>query len=954
MPGSKSLFKLLKVKEEEQRIVLLLMGYSFFMGGAVAVFYTVVVASFLVNFSDAALPQTYIAGGVLVYSTGLLISHFQKKWASEKMGEWALLLMIFSIVALVSVYYLTHNKWVFFALFIWNRFFVLVNGLTFWAVVAKVFNLQQAKRLSGLINTGEVVASVIAYLSIPFLIKLVNPDALLILVVIQLAICLGFILSIHRRFLNNTIDKKQTDSFEFKGNSYKRQVDKSYYRVIFVLALLPVFGLFYVEYIFLSQSRIIFPYKESLASFLAIFFGICSGIEFLLKTFLYNRLLAKYGMRLGIIILPVSLAFSFLLASIYGFENNATALFFACIVLARFFMSTVRKAISDPVYQVLYQPIPAGLRLWVQAKIEGRAKAIGGLLAGIFLWAMHHFLDVNNEVLSVIFLGISVFWIFVAVNGTAIYKHIVRDKVFKFPDPVKYQDDFYPSTRESLSYDEVSLLAQSGDAKDRYRAAVCLAESKRFMSFKYLIPLLQDEDENVREAAIISSGHLKREELLPYLFEQLVDERFSNLTMNALVKSGVSVIRQIEKTFASRSEKQQSHVKLLEIVNRIGGAESQQFLRRNLFHPHRAIKEKAMSALQEQGYLASATEQSYFLQELDEYLALYVWVLSVQEDLSVEYDNENSLMQELELEKEQIIKKAFIVLQVLYGSKFKVIQLFNTDQEAEVRDYLIEITDLLLPENVKNKLLPFLESTSREETLFRYRGIFPYRENSVEERLKDIANKDYTRISRWTKSLAVLGLKRFESESVTPVLVAKSIASSRVLSEAALYTLRMVNPSRFGELIRIFKEQKDEFHLNLIESLPRAKEEDQLLICKVKRLRSVKAFSKTSNEEIQRILLQSTYNNIIDNQYVVLDSCLSKKGVSIIVTTGSLLLTSSNIISAGEVMNLSEFQKDGGEFKVTAIGTTEFYLIENYHLKDLYKTDQETIQKDLSETFVAK
>ncbi|MCF0056196.1 HEAT repeat domain-containing protein [Dyadobacter sp. CY356] len=933
---NRSVLNLLKIKQGEENLVFLLIGYSFFMGGATAVFYTIVVSSFLINFESSFLPYAYIAGGILVYLVGMFIGKLQKMITSEKLGEGMLISLISSIVILLVLYQITGNKWVFFALFIWNRFFVLVNGVTFWAIVGKLFNFQQSKRLSGLINTGEVIASVVAYLSMPLLIKFLNMNFLLIFVVVLLMACSYLIHTIHRNYLSHDLNKvKQTSEIKEHTKPVEK-LDKGYYKVIFILAVLPVFGLFYVEYIFFTESRVIFPNKESLASFLAVFFGICSIVEFFIKSFFYNRLLAKYGMRIGIIILPVSLAFSFLLAVVYGLSSGPSAIFFACIVLARFFLSAVRKAISDPVYQILYQPIPAAFRLKIQGRIEGRAKSVGGLLAGVILLILHRLSIVDDVALSIVFLAVTMYWIFTSVRGQGAYKQIVRDKVFIIPEkPVYKVAEPQIAEEHPADYEEVLELTSSSNGSDRYRAAYNLGRSNRFMSYKYLIPLLQDKDPHVREVAIVASGELKREELWPYLFEQLDQDRFYTMASQALVKSGTPLLKQIERSFASRSEGKLFQIKLLEIVKGIGGSEGIRFLRKNIANPNRYIKEKVTSSLRDLGYKATVLEQTYFLQEFDDYVASYVWVLAAQADLFNDYEEDSQLMIVLEKEKELIMLKAFTVLEVLYGSKFNVIVLLDGDQQEDVRDYLIEIADLMLPEDVKNKLLPFLESTTLHEMLNRYQEIFPQNQLTVEERLKDIVNKDYTRISRWTKSIAMLELKHYSSESVTPLLVSNALSSSKVVSETAFYILRIVNPKRFSALFKIIHQKKDDFHKAIMEPLDWLSSEEDLLISKLRRLRGMEQLGVLSNENLQRILLHSTYFNVEMDDVTDLRKFTNDREVSLIVTYGKLVFSGQNHVVSGDIWDITEHRKRGIVMIPNAMADSEFYIVETYILRDL-------------------
>ncbi len=474
---------MLNVRKGEGNLVTLLMAYSFFMGGATALFYTVVASSFLISFDRLMLPQVYIVGGVFTYLLGLGVTRLQKLMAFDKLAERMLFFLISSIVVFLVTYHLTGSRWVFFVLFIWNRVFVLVNGVTFWAVVVKLFNLQQSKRLSSLINTGDVFSSVIMYLAVPGLVKIIPVDYLLVVAVAFLIVCSFLLRKIHQKYVTTASTKSAgTSTVEKAGEA---AVDPSYYRNIFLLALLPVFALFYVEYIFFTESRAIFTDKGSLAGFLGIFFGISSILEFFIKTFLYNRLISKFGLKLGILILPASLVFSFAVSVIYGLGYDTAGIFFACVALSRFFMSAIRKAISEPAYQSLYQPIPARFRLNIQGRIEGRAKAIGGLAAGILLLILVNFADLSALQLSIVFLIVAIGWAVASFTGQNAYKKAVRDKAFIFPTRSKRTAEYKPEMQEvEKPFDLLVKQVFSKDEKERIEAAVGFGGSSRVVYLK--------------------------------------------------------------------------------------------------------------------------------------------------------------------------------------------------------------------------------------------------------------------------------------------------------------------------------------------------------------------------------------------------------------------------------------------------------------------------------------
>ncbi|GAB2784745.1 hypothetical protein GCM10027275_31290 [Rhabdobacter roseus] len=940
-----TLLKLLNIKQGEEKLVFLLIGYSFVMGGAMAIFYTVVASSFLMSFNSLALPQAYIVGGVFVYSLGLLVTQAQRLTSFARLAEGLLIFLIVSIAGLVAIHHYTSSKWVFFVLFIWNRVFVLVNGVTFWGVVAKLFNLQQAKRLSSLISTGDVISSVVAYLSIPLVIKYISADYLLYTVVGLLIICAVLMHRLHRIFLVDTdvLDlaheggTPQTAVTQAKPEPEPPLINKAYYSNIFLLALLPVFGLFYVEYLFFTESRAIFPDKVLLASFLGFFFGISAIIEFFIKTFFYNRLLSKYGLRIGIIMLPASLVFGFILASLYGIAYEAAALFFACIVLGRFFMSAIRKAISEPAFQVLFQPIAARIRLEVQGRIEGRAKAIGGLLAGVLLLVLTQVPFIDAQLLSVLFLLIAVLWLYISIKTQGTYKSTIRDRVYPLQQPRDAQPRRttrkHPATSQSHSFEALITMVSSPQSADRIEAARGLCCSGRFLAYKYLIPLLQDPDPNVREAALEASGALYRPELWPYLLEQLNSERYALPAAKALAKVGKPLLREIDRFFLNSSEEEDYQEKLIEIVEQIGGEEAIRFLRRKLNFPQRSVREKVIETLQNLGYVSTHTEQTILLQEFEDHVAFLAWLLAAQTDILGTYEPDSELGKALEREHYRTILKVFTVLSVIYGDKFKVITLLLENKNEDVRDYLMEISELLLPEPVKDKVLPMIDGSSLEEMNLRYQAVFPQETLSVKDRLKDIINKDYTRISPWTKAIAIKELQHDTPESVTPILVANAVASSRLISETALYVLRVLNPERYTSLTQNLARQHDDFHGAIVSELAWVSHDEELLVCKLRRLWSVEVLRSLKIKELKSILLRAHYLRLERHEVLDLQKLVEPdEDYTLIVTHGTLVLASEGAVGSGTLWQVPPAGPSGAPQLITAQEASEAYLVQTYKI----------------------
>jgi len=433
--------KVFNLKKGEEKVVMLLTGYSFFMGLAYAYFYTASTSLFIGKFEIGMLPYAYMGQGVVSYFVWLLFKRLQKYIPFSKVFIAGGIFLFVSVVALSLEYIHNESKFSAYALFVWYNIFLLLNGIGFWGIAAKIFNLSQAKRLFGLIGSGEILARVISFLSVPLLLKSIKTSDLFYLSMGGLVVCL-ILMPIITRHLKGQINvaKPKTVANDQQAKDSGSIFKNRYFLFIFILALFPLFATFYVDFIFLGQVKLQFVNAKVISGFISIFMGSMSVAEFILKTFVSGRVMTKYGLLLSLLLLPVLLAFSTTLAAVLGTFYGTVGLFFSFIILSRLFVRVVRTLFFDPSFQILYQPVPLEHRLGLQSKVEGVSKSIGFIFAGamLLLLARAKFLDV--VMYNYIFLIIIAAWIWVSYQLFHEYKHLLKSAVSKLTAYV-YADD---------------------------------------------------------------------------------------------------------------------------------------------------------------------------------------------------------------------------------------------------------------------------------------------------------------------------------------------------------------------------------------------------------------------------------------------------------------------------------------------------------------------------------
>lgn len=922
-------FRFFNVKKTEEKLILFLVGYSFCMGGAMAVYYAVVVSDFLTTFGPSAIPGSYILGGLLVYFLGWLIQWAGQQYTFKRQSEQQLRLLVISIGVLTIAYHVTRLPWIIFALFIWNRVFVLIHGVTFWAAVARIFDLQQSKRLYSLINSGEVAASIIAYFSVPILLQFVSADLLLYSVILLLTFCCVIQYVVHKRFLAHDPVGSVASAPDMSA-----PVDdaprKPYYRSLFLLAMFGVLGLLYTDYLFFTESRRAFPDRELLAGFLGIFFGICAVFEVVIKAFFYHKLTSRYGLKAMITALPVLLLFSLILALVYGYGFEAdTIVFFAFIVLARLFMSSIRKSVSDPAFQVLYQAIPAQMRLAVQRNIEGRGKSLGGLIAGGLLWVLLLIPGISNRDLVLVFVPLVVLWLIFSLRGQRLYRQSILTRLLEpqfYKVPALFQK-LTPRGQTSIPVPDAEILA-------RKNKAVSLKQSGAYSASLELIPLLQDASPMVRKAALDSAGRLAalRPQIVPYLFEQLHDERFSEEAKRAMLANGPSVRKTVIRRLAAGTDNEQIQLKLIDLIATSPDAGTIKILRAQLTSPSRNIAERSLIGLLVAGYKPNLSESSRLLLLLEEHFAFYTWLLALYDDLSQKFSDAHTLMRALTTEREKLTLHIFSILGFLYHQRFFLLitQLIR-ERENDLRGLLVEISDIELKGNLKVKIKTILETDFTQELLQTFETFYPQIHSTPEERLYELINQDFTRLSLWTKALAIKELHHYPRSAFSDIFPAYAVSPYKILAQTALFGLRATNTARYEQLRLRFNSEADPTHRSILNELETMETDDQLMVCRVSRLRFLSVLRNAEDTVIRTIMRFGLYGQVTNQEKIPAEPLIrDDQHLILIVTYGEIVLDGEIRADAG----IHHFSATASTL-LFAEPLTEYYVIPAYLLPDL-------------------
>jgi HEAT repeat protein len=389
MPPLRSLSRSLGVQPGEGRTASLMVGHSFAMGASTVFFETAASALFLAQFEKQYLPWVYIAAALLNLGTGSAYAAIKERVSFPRLMSGTLVFLLASVVAVRVGLAFTGAAWLVFAALVWYRVLSILTDLEYWAVAARLYDVRQAKRLFGLIGSGEVVARILGAFSVPLLLRFTGVPNLLLASALALAACLALLLAVVPQLSEpGEAARARGASKEPAGLAAQLRAILShpYLSLVVAIGVLAVFGKYFVDFAFLEQMRARMSDAKELAGFFAIFSGLTQALSLLTRMFVSGPLLTRLGIRVGMLVLPAAhLLCTLAIVAAGAFAAGAPAVFWLVIANQGIY-KVLKHPIDNPSFKVLYQPLRRDERLAAQIAIEAIFTPLAiGVAGGVML-----------------------------------------------------------------------------------------------------------------------------------------------------------------------------------------------------------------------------------------------------------------------------------------------------------------------------------------------------------------------------------------------------------------------------------------------------------------------------------------------------------------------------------------------------------------------------------------
>jgi Cyclic nucleotide-binding domain len=883
------------VRAGEGTPILFLMALSLGAGMFAALFFTAANASFLAHFEIRILPYAYIVSALVgaVVTGGFSLSSRRLRFGSLVVGS------LVGVAALLFLSWLglrfVKGSWVSFLLFVWIDPLVTVVDLGFWGLCGRLFDLQQAKRLSGLVSSGEVVSAILGFCLVPALLRVGSLSLLVLVATFAVGGCAVIAVLLTRRFHGPMAANEERERGAATGASGVAGGGR-YVPLICAVVVLTVVTLYFVDFSLLTQVRRRFASAEAVGRFLALYWGAARGIELFAKTVLSGRLLGHFGLLFGLLSLPAAVVMLGLLASLAGLVGGtATSLFFVLVAVTRLVEFVCRRSFFDPSLKVLFQPLGERLRFAVQILVDGPVRQLGLLVAGValLLIALLPSLGIASvvAVTTVLALGGSATTLLafreyrkkllealatrtvttlcespvelirrtlgrsdpvVGRYGVEVLLRVdpglahgllrarladadavVRREALGSaqrnlmvavlpdvealaavePDPEVRQAA--ESTRGALqevadlarSPERIDRLVVSADDRDRVRAALAAIRSAASMSRQAILELLWDRNPQVRRIALVAAGRSGRTEYLPRIVEHLPTGQFCQSAAAALIAGGQTSLPALELAFSRYADRPDVLLRILRIYARLRGPEAERRLFASIDHPNHDVQGQALRSLSTTDFQARDFQVPLVRAKVEQSIGRIAWYTAATRDLGTRPDLAAvtaALDEQLREERDSM----FLLLGLICEpDAVRMMQESLGSTGDGGRGYALEIAAEVTPQELHEILFPVFEGLGAGLLLDRLALVFPQKQLSAGDRLRDLLAQGYDRANTWTRACAVATLAEDGETGIPAELVANLFHPDPMIRELVAAAMRRRDPEGYRRYLERLPER---------------------------------------------------------------------------------------------------------------------------------------------------
>lgn len=450
MKGKQLLHRIFSIEEGETGRVGLLLIMSFFMGAFLATFSVAAQTLFLKTFSGKDdLPTAFVISGLFGLIATFIYNFLQTRIPFRVLA----LLSLLTVTAITGFIEFgdqlgANPRQIYFFGFTQLAPFTLIILLVFWGAFNRMFNVKQSKRLLGSVDQGALFASLISFFSIPFVLNVIQVEALYTVGLVSISIFTILFVVLSSKYAGESwslkVEREQNQKLTVGAFFKNRYV---LFLALFIIAAMVAFN--FIDYSFLNASTQYFSgaNAEKLPKFLALFEATAVIFSFLFQTFAADRVIADYGLKVSVLVNPVLIAIfttvALVIGLVFGYDSASSSfvIFFIMVAMSKLFILSVKESLDEPSFKLYLLPIETNIKLDVQTKLEGTVTAFATIVAGGLIVLINKVQLSDLIYMTVFAIPLIAFWYLVASRLYNSYRQTLQSTLVKNKAKVEHRDE---------------------------------------------------------------------------------------------------------------------------------------------------------------------------------------------------------------------------------------------------------------------------------------------------------------------------------------------------------------------------------------------------------------------------------------------------------------------------------------------------------------------------------
>jgi ATP/ADP translocase/HEAT repeat protein len=404
---------LLNILPGEGRLAGLLTLLYMSLISAVVFVQTIAFGLFVSEIGPQNLPLAYIAIAILASVVAFIYLKL-----SERLEYARLLMLTIAFCAgMCALFWLGLNSplaagFIFF-LPVWFQTLINLVNLIVWPLAGRLFDLRQGKRLFGIVGAGNWIANIVGGIIVAPLVAQFGTANMLLVSMAAIAVSALVMRAIAQRYLRPATPAAQPIAPKVQAKPAQKPplMNSRYVALIIAYVCLWWVAFFFVDNIFYDRASLQFPNAVDLTAFIGTSLSIIGVIALFVTTLLSSRILQRYGLRAGLVLMPALVTAFIALVAVFGALGAAVVISFIFATLAKVANVSLGFSMSQSANSVVYQALPGEARARVQTVAEGIVQPISVGIAGVLLLVLNTWLNLGAVRIAFLFLVLAAGWI---------------------------------------------------------------------------------------------------------------------------------------------------------------------------------------------------------------------------------------------------------------------------------------------------------------------------------------------------------------------------------------------------------------------------------------------------------------------------------------------------------------------------------------------------------------